>query len=206
MLKFKNYAFAALVAGMLGVSNANADFIPYPNPGVLNPTTYTFTAASTGDIVAYFYGSTAGYTNELRLLVNGVDTGIQGLNNHTSSLGASLNFGSVNAGDTLVFEMINLSPGGIGPWYSQQSLNSDGLNHIYATSFTSGAYGIPNGIFVAFEDLPNGGDRNYNDEDFVFVNVASPNVNVPEPASLALLGLGLAGLGFSRRRKVKLTA
>jgi hypothetical protein len=126
-----------------------------------------------------------------------VATGILGLNNHTSPHGLALNFGTVNAGDTLVFEMINLSPGGVGPWYSDKSLNSDGVNHVYSTNF-GGDIAIPAGTFVAFEDLPNGGDFNYNDETFVFTNVST---TVPEPATLLLAALGLGVMGLLMRRK-----
>lgn len=179
---------------------ANAGTIPYPNPGVANPVDYTFTAASTGDITAYFYGSTAAYTNDLTMLVNGVATGIEGLNNHTSPYGLALDFGAVNAGDTLVFELNNISPGGIGPWYSDKSLNSDGVNHVYSTDFAGDGF-IPAGTFVSFEDLPNGGDLNYNDEDFVFTNVAT---SVPEPTSLLLLAIGIGGLLLARRKTIKI--
>lgn len=188
-------AVALLAAGPPAV---NAGPIPYPNVGVENPVLYTFTAAATGDITAYFYGSTAAYVNELTMLVNGLPTGIQGLNNHTSPYGLALNLGAVTAGDIIVFEMVNLSPGGIGPWYSDKSMNSDGVNHIYSTDFAGNAT-IPAGVYVAFEDLVGGGDLNYNDETFVFTNV---RVSVPEPGTLALLGLGLVGLAATRRRKL----
>jgi len=173
--------------------------IPYPTPGVENPVLYSFTATSTGTITAYFMGTTAAYENELTMLVNGVGTGIQGLNNQASPLGEALILGSVNAGDSIVFEMINLSPGGVGPWYSVKSMNSDGVNHVYSTDFGGNSL-VPAGTFVAFEDLQGGGDLNYNDENFVFTNVSTSN-GVPEPGSLALLGAALAGLAVARRRK-----
>src|SRR5262245_63413823 len=67
----------------LGTS-ARADTIPYPNPGSPNPATYSFTAAFTGDVIAYFAGSSASFENTLGLQINGVSTGIFGLNNKTS--------------------------------------------------------------------------------------------------------------------------
>ncbi len=179
-------------------ANTQAAPVPYSPVGTPNATTYTFTAAATGSLTAYFAGSTAGYTNDLGLLVNGVNTGIYGLNNQSSAYGQQLNFGSVNAGDNLVFILRNLSPGNVGPWYSQQSMNIDGVNHVYSSAYGGDTF-VPAGTFVAFEDLHGGGDFNYNDENFVFTNVAT---SVPEPATLGLLGLGLAGLGFIRRRRV----
>jgi hypothetical protein len=178
---------------------AQAAPIPYANPGVESTIDYSFTAKSTGNVVAYFAGSSAGYTNEIALLVNGVDTGIRGLNNHSSKYGDMLDFGAVNAGDTLVFKLINLDPADVGPFYSDTALNGDGMNHIYAANYGGDAF-IPAGIAVGFEDLLNGGDFDYNDENFVFVNVANVT-DVPEPASIALLLAGVAGIGASRRAK-----
>jgi len=81
-------------------------------------------------------------------------------------------------------------PGDI--WYSHTSLNSDGVDHvgIFETLAFNG------GVTLAWEDLNNGGDWDYND-----MVVGVSNVAVAEPATLALMGLGLAGLGAVRRRQ-----
>jgi hypothetical protein len=194
---------------VFGARPALADAIPYPTPGLHNAITYTFTAATSGNITAYFAGSTASYVNELTMLVNGTPTGIVGLNNHTSGLGQSLVLGSVNAGDTLVFELINHTLGLNA--YSDPSLNvpydlpgSLIHNHVYSTAYTQTSPiidSIPAGTYVAFEDLRfPGGDFNYHDETFVFQNV-SVSTSVPDGASsMLLLGIGISAIGILRRR------
>ena len=208
---------AVLVLGFSAVPVAFADAIPYPNIGSYNSATYSFTAAVTGDIVAYFVGGIhADYENKLGLLVNGVDTGIYGLDNHTSNIGDSLNFGSVNAGASLVFILQNLTLGATA--YSDPSLNPPydaisgtpnplGNNHIYSTTYTATSPffpGVPTGPYVAFEDIPFPiADFNYDDESFVFTNVVGTS-QVPEPGSVMLLVtvLGLIGLTSRKRKSV----
>ena len=191
-----------LSAAILAASStAFAAPAPYANVGHVNPDTYSFTAAHTGTLTAYFVGSTAGYTEKLGLNVNGVDTGIWGLQNHSSVYGQSLSFGTVNAGDSLVFKAYVLTTN--KTYFSTPSMNPDGLNHIYSHSYAGDSL-VPAGTYVAFEDLFNGGDLNYHDLNFVFTNVSSAT---PIPAALWLFGTGIAGLvSASKRRKTGISS
>jgi hypothetical protein len=185
---------------LAAVTAASAAIIPYSGTGA-NPEVYSFTAANSGDVTAYFYTfSGASYTETLGLEINGVPTGITGLNNHTSVPGQSLVLGRANAGDVLTFFINVLDTGSV--WYSNPALNIDRTNHIYSTSFGGSAI-IPAGTYVGFEDLAgNVADYNYADEQFVFPNTALI-VATPEPSTWALAGFSmLAWLAIAVRKRI----
>jgi hypothetical protein len=203
MRKFAGFAMSLLVAGPA----LAADAIPYPDSSQYNTATYSFSASSDADVIAYFVSKgIAGYDNQLGLLVNGVlsPAGF-GLDNQTSAVGDSFNFGPVHSGDALTFVMKNLTIGRLV--YSDPSLNGSyddpgvtAHNHVYSTTYTQTSpifNGVPKGVYVGFEDnVYPFGDYNYNDESFVFTNVRI----VPEPGSLALLTGGLLAIGLVTRR------
>jgi len=211
---FGAIAGASLLFCSFGTS-ARADTIPYPNPGTPNPATYIFTAAFTGDVIAYFAGSSASFENTLGLQINGVSTGIFGLDNLTSHVGDSVNLGFAHAGDSLTFVMHNIKPG-IGDLFSDPALNGPydgrtvGSQHIYSTRYTatSPIFGsIPVGVFVGFEDLPfKDSNFNYDDLTFVFTNVVVAETPVPAALPLFASGLGALGLlGWRRKRRTQAT-
>jgi len=187
--------FATLGFGLALAGAANAGSIPYADIGIEAPVA-TFVAAADGDVSAYFFSSDAGYDSQIGLKINGVSTGVYGLWNHGSSYGQSIVLGTAQAGDTLEFVLQVLSTGGY--WYSNPANNSDQRNHTYTTAFGGDDY-IPEGTYVAFEDLPGLGDVDYNDHQFVFTN--AKNAEVPEPAGVALFGFGLLAMGALRRKK-----
>ena len=206
-------ALASLLT--FGSSTLLADAIPYPTPGHLAPA-QTFTATSTGMLVGFFAGSEAGGNDTIEVWDTTQNT-FSGflLPNHSSIVGVPTNFLSVNAGDNLVFIISNDSAGLINSSVDNggvpTAFSNDGYNHAYATPYTGGLPGLPIGLtgtFVGMEDLSvtgldplSGSDLDYNDDTFIFSNIAAA-APTPEPTTFVLLGTGLLGVAGAIRRKL----
>ncbi len=199
---------------MLGASfSLMASYIPYPNPGTIAPT-QTFVAASTGDVLAYFYGTEAGYEETLGLFINNQQVGSWSLDDHSSKYGQSVDFGRVAAGTPLVFAINVTNTKTI--IYSDPTLNSDGDNHAYATPFsgqTKNGATIPAGTYIGFEDeLAPKSNFNYTDEQFVLANTSANNGTQPvslspEPSAVIPVAFAMVciGIGSFRRHKRQAT-
>jgi PEP-CTERM motif len=205
-------ALASILAA--GSSPLLADDIPYTNVGQLAPAN-SLTASATGNVVGYFAGSSAGDNDTIELwdVTLGTFSGFV-LPNHSSTVGAPITFLSVDAGDTLVFILDNVSTGqyedSINDSGTPTAWSADGDNHAYTTAYTGGIAGLPSGLtgtYVGMEDLAvtglnplTGSDLDYNDDTFVFTDIATASPT-PEPASFVLFGTGLLGAAGVLRHK-----
>ena len=181
-----------------------ADVIPYNNIGTVAPTTF-LTASATGDITGYFFSKGgAGDLDEIRMVdVTAGTTSALFFPNQTTAVGTTADFGPVTAGDTLVFELINVTLGN-AIFASDPTFSSDGVNHAYITSYSGGVPGIPPGTYIGTEDEPsNVSDFNYNDDSFVFTNVTASSSPVPEPSSLCMFGTGILSAATMLRCRIR---
>ena len=81
-------------------------------------------------------------------------------------------------------------------FFSETAYNADGVDHMVALQA-----GASDSFILAWEDLPGGGDNDYNDFVMLADDILPQVEQVPEPMPLALMGLGLIGLAGLKRRK-----
>jgi hypothetical protein len=146
---------------------------------------------NSGDVIATFKGSDAGFDNLLLLASPTNNLGVS-FNGPVTPIGTTLDLGFFNAGTELIFDLNNQN-GGIfftGP----ASRNPDNIAHAIV-DFQFG----PGQTFVGFEDISGGGDRDFNDMQFTLSNVRGA---VPDGGSTTamLLGIGLGVIEFIRRK------
>jgi hypothetical protein len=210
-MRFSLLALASILATSTAVLHADS-FAPYGNSGqpITTSMNATFTGASGTGINAYFYSVSAADTDTISVF--DATTGsflspTNAFNNQSPSTpGTMVTFSSpsLHNGDTLVFDLFNTSFAG-DTFSSNTSTSPDGDSHAYLTAFngTIGTFGNISGTYVGMEDLPSGqSDWDYNDDTYVFTNVAA--APTPEPSTFALLGTGLLGVAGIVRRKFAL--
>ena len=185
--------------------------------------------ATTENVRAYFVFEGAGYANTLGFNTTG--TGVKDgdpkiiFPNASSSVGPItsgetgtrsadqpllpgdfVNLGVMKAGTKLDFFLLaNGANGGTTAW-STSGNNPDGINHV--ASLSARMFAIPNinspYLFIAFEDLWGGGDKDYNDAVFA-INVGAATINrlvaTPEPATWASLASFLGLAVYVKRRQ-----
>jgi len=170
---------------------------------------------------AYFLGEGAGYQNTLGISTTGggplspdaalifpnasSPLGFSGsgslvrTSNEPLVMGDFVDLGTFKAGTSLDFFLIARGATGGKDYFStNQSLNMDGLVHAVSMAPNGSSY-----MIISFEDMLDGGDRDYNDVYFA-VEISKANVSnlsAPEPSmayGALLTGVALL-IGFRRR-------
>jgi hypothetical protein len=220
------FSAAVLAAAVLCGTAASATDLGYrySQPGQSNMQNYSFTATADGPLTVYTMNSTGYYLSTLGVKVNGT-TVANGILPSGSPIFVGTNLGTLHQGDEVEFfiNVYDRDDAGtfLGTYYSDQSDNADGLNHLFADYHPDEWWiGVHEGVFFGFEDTTTGdnrGDKNYNDYTFVVpgLTIGAPILHhpggdndsapsVPEPASWAMMvmGFGIAGTAMRRRRPI----
>lgn len=172
----------------------------YTNPGDGNPLSGT----TDGAVAAAW----------VRVVPEALGNGQDGNFVFLFEVGAGLGTGVVNGSDPAAIpaqapgEFIGFwdqSPAGSGPvWFSDPDRNADLEDHMVVYRGAPGGEVDGDLYILAFEDLPNLGDTDYNDLVIEVIipggfNNENPDDPIPEPATAGLLLMGLAGVALRRR-------
>jgi hypothetical protein len=143
-------------------------------------------------VLTYLDGGGAGNTN--LLFLDSPFSSTQIFSNRTNVAGDTFSLGLVSAGTELVFR---LNSEASDDWFSgPASRNDDNFAHAVVTDLGNQT------VQVAFEDLRDGGDRNFADMVFSVGNATLAPVPEPQTYALMLAGLGLVAWGSRRRMPV----
>ena len=164
-----------------------------PRPYDFTPSTDRLYVATAGEVILTFLSKTASHSNDLFL--RGSADSI--LNNQTATPGNQYSLGIFEAGAELSFTMF-VRNSGMAYYTGLATLNPDNIMHA--------AYDITSSqsLNLGFEDIFNGGDKDYDDLVFSLNNVSvgtSVLTPVPEPEAYAMLISGLMLIGFASRKK-----
>ena len=181
-----------IVLGLALLATSIGALAAQPRAYDLKPSTDKLFVASAGEVILTFLSKTAAYSNDLFLQGNAEVI----LNNQTAKPGTQFSLGSFQAGTELAFTMF-VKNTGFAYYTGDVSRNPD--------SFMHAAYDITSSqtLNIGFEDIFNGGDRDYDDLVFSLTNVnVTPSISpVPEPEIGGMLIIGLILLGLIARRK-----
>ena len=185
-------SFKKIVLALAILTISSTAIAAQPATDNLMPSTGKLFAATTGEVILTFLSKEAGYSSDLYL--QGSTNAI--LNNQTALAGSQYSLGSFQAGTELVFSML-VNNTGFTYFTGNANVNPDNFIHAIYDITSSQT------LNISFEDLFNGGDRDYNDLIFSLKNVIiEPSISaVPEPEIVSMLAVGLMLLGFSARRK-----
>lgn len=155
-------------------------------------------------------GETPSITEDARLIFPDASSSISSLSGGTTGrakrtptapllAGDFVDLGEFSAGSTLDFFLIaDGAGGGSSTYVAQPERNPDLLQHVVAFALPDSPF-----LMIGFEDMLNGGDRDYNDLLFAVelgeVNIKNL-VSAPEPTFWAVL-LGCLAMVIWRRRK-----
>lgn len=181
-----------LVCGLIAFSGIASANVNVPEVFKTNAANKLF-VASAGEVMLTFLSKEASYSDDLFL--QGSSTKI--LNNQTALLGQQFSLGSFQAGAELAFKLfVNDTH---NTFYSGfASNNADNSIH---TAFELNS---DKTVTVGFEDLLNGGDKDFNDVIFKLSNVSISNVAVaavPEPLTVSMMLAGLFMFAALKRRQ-----
>ena len=190
------------------------------------------TLSTLSDVRAYFAYEGAGYHNTIGFNTSGVGvssgnpqvifpdassslnyggsgTGVRSASEPLLA-GDFVNLGTFNAGTSLDFFLIaNGAYGGNTVFSTTGTQNPDGINHV--ATFTPTFWGVANSpyLFISYEDLLGGGDKDFNDT-IIALDIGAANVMsmtamsalmaTPEPATWLTLG-GLVAVAIYAKRR-----
>lgn len=169
------------------------------------------------DVRVYFVHEGAGYANSFGVYTGDPADGLSGdaalifpnassynqtkgwISNRTPLLvGDFVDLGHMEEGTQLnLFVISNGANGGQNVYYTEQGLNSDGLEHFVALATDE-----TDALIIGVEDLPGGGDKDYNDV-VVAVEMGAKNVQALASRAAPLPGpiFALSGLVLPLIRK-----